>query len=287
LLAALKAGVPLPSTDKIETNNNQRRQRLLRHLQGAGISQSQHRAQLRLAHISREVRWRLAPPAVRRAAAVARQRKKRFASGSEPFSRAGGGINRREEFECVARRNQACAAGGALLAFTWLAAPPHSPQSQIGSCVEVAPACEGGLAQLADPQRRAAQDRTLLRRLEQQTDDGMAAVDETEILSETLDVGDGGEEEEEEEEAAQEESPGRAARASGEEEGADRAASFEDGEEDGEDECDQSAGEAAGLLILGSGECEDDQGSEPPSGGDADVEADAAFAHASEESAEL
>ena len=61
------------------------------------------------------------------------------------------------------------------------AAPPHSPQSQIGSCVEVAPACEGGLAQLADPQRRAAQDRTLLRRLEQQTDDGMAAVDETEI----------------------------------------------------------------------------------------------------------
>mmetsp|Transcript_28399 Transcript_28399/g.91358 ORF Transcript_28399/g.91358 Transcript_28399/m.91358 type:complete len:116 (-) Transcript_28399:379-726(-) len=115
----------------------------------------------------------------------------------------------------------------------------------------------------------------------------MAAVDETEILSETLDVGDGGEEEEEEEEAAQEESPGRAARASGEEEGADRAASFEDGEEDGEDECDQSAGEAAGLLILGSGECEDDQGSEPPSGGDADVEADAAFAHASEESAEL
>jgi len=186
----------------------------------------------------------------------------------------------------VARRNQACAAGGALLAFTWLAAPPHSPQSQIGSCVEVAPACEGGLAQLADPQRRAAQDRTLLRRLEQQTDDGMAAVDETEILSETLDVGDGGEEEEEEE-AAQEESPGRAARASGEEEGADRAASFEDGEEDGEDECDQSAGEAAGLLILGSGECEDDQGSEPPSGGDADVEADAAFAHASEESAEL
>ena len=132
----------------------------------------------------------------------------------------------------------------------------------------------------------AAQDRTLLRRLEQQTDDGMAAVDETEILSETLDVGDGGEEEEEEE-AAQEESPGRAARASGEEEGADRAASFEDGEEDGEDECDQSAGEAAGLLILGSGECEDDQGSEPPSGGDADVEADAAFAHASEESAEL
>ena len=133
----------------------------------------------------------------------------------------------------------------------------------------------------------AAQDRTLLRRLEQQTDDGMAAVDETEILSETLDVGDGGEEEEEEEAAAQEESPGRAARASGEEEGADRAASFEDGEEDGEDECDQSAGEAAGLLILGSGECEDDQGSEPPSGGDADVEADAAFAHASEESAEL
>ena len=96
----------------------------------------------------------------------------------------------------MARRNQACAAGGALLAFTWLAAPPHSPQSQIGSCVEVAPACEGGLAQLADPQRRAAQDRTLLRRLEQQTDDGMAAVDETEILSETLDVGDGGEEEE-------------------------------------------------------------------------------------------
>ena len=57
----------------------------------------------------------------------------------------------------MARRNQACAAGGALIAFTWLAAPPHSPQSQIGSCVEVAPACEGGLAQLADPQRRAAQ----------------------------------------------------------------------------------------------------------------------------------
>ncbi|EOD10461.1 hypothetical protein EMIHUDRAFT_215681 [Emiliania huxleyi CCMP1516] len=108
-----------------------------------------------------------------------------------------------------------------------------SPESPLGS-----PLTDG---------TRAAQDRTLLRRLEQQTDDGMAAVDETEILSETLD----------------------------------------DGEEDGEDECDQSAGEAAGLLILGSGECEDDQGSEPPSGGDADVEADAAFAHASEESAEL